>query len=191
MTAVVPSVNSSDSTSAAVTATAMATKPRARAAKPRAARIAAPGAPRVTLNGILAVPDNYGRLRLLLLNTHRDGSPDYSAATLRGAVPCPHAGYRLPYELTPSPDGDEVQATVWLVPPAHHRVHWQGVAAELRGQWVTVEATVRRFSIVEPSRGAAYQGTALDLAMLAPMNTLESLMVAGMSRLSAGGRGPQ
>ena len=49
-------------------------------ARPRAARVPAPGALRVALRGILAVPDDFGRLRLLLLDEGPDGAPDGSWA---------------------------------------------------------------------------------------------------------------
>lgn len=60
----------------------------------RAPRVAAPGAQRITLTGVMAVPDDFGRLRLLLLDERPDGAPDGSWGRLRNAVPRLHAGYR-------------------------------------------------------------------------------------------------
>lgn len=132
----------------------------------RATRVTAPGAQRITINGIMAVPDNFGRLRLLILNEQPDGSPDGSWGRLRGSIPQLHAIDRLPYEEAhTSPDG--VRGTAWIVLPTHRRAHWLGVATALRGQWVTAEVTVRPFII----RGAALEaerGISLDLSMVQP-----------------------
>jgi hypothetical protein len=138
-------------------------------ARPRAFRITAPGAVRVTLNGILATSDDHGRLRLLLLDEGRDGAPDGSWAKLREAVPreaVPHLHAACEAHTGPlAPNSDGVRATALIVLPAHRRAHWQRVATDLRGRWVTAEVTAR------PSRmpgGAGPQGISLDLAMLTP-----------------------
>ena len=162
----------------------------------RAPRVAAPGAQRITLTGIMAVPDDFGRLRLLLLDERPDGAPDGSWGRLRAAVPRLHASYRPPYEMRAGvlgPDADNVRGTVWIVLPAHRRTYWLGVAESLRGRWVTVEVTVRPFRLALQEGAAAAQatqegattaqttqedaaaaqaaqeGAALDLAMLTPM----------------------
>jgi hypothetical protein len=126
----------------------------------------------------MAVPDDFGRLRLLLLDERPDGAADGSWGRLRDAVPRPHAGYQAPYEVRAGalgPDADGVRGTVWIVLPAHRRAHWREVAEGLRGQWVTVEVTVRPFHF--PSSGRELpgadapdyqQGASFDLAMLAP-----------------------
>jgi len=126
-----------------------------RAMPGRAGRVAAPGARRVTLTGVMAVPDDFNRARLLILGERPDGAPDGSWARLRAAcVDCePRAG---------EPRAGEPRGVVCLVLPAHRRAHWLGVAEALRGQWVTVEATVRPYKRGE--RGG--HGNALDLAML-------------------------
>ena len=174
----------------------------------RAARVAAPGAQRITVNGILAVPDDFSRLRLLLLDEKPDGSPDGSWSRLQSSIPQPHANashpgdanashpgnanashpgnanashpgdanashpgnanasHRLPYEANTSHHPDGVRGTAWIVLPAHRRAYWLGVAADLRGQWVTAEVTVRPFVI--PGTAADYyqRGISLDLSML-------------------------
>lgn len=135
----------------------------------RAPRIAAPGAQRVTLTGIMAVSDDYGRARLLILDERPNGVADSSWGVLQNAVPRVHADYQPPYEVCVGSASDGVRGTVWFVLPAHRRAHWLEVAKNLRGQWVTVEATVRPFMIPgrEPSGGAS-----LDLAMLTPLRNI-------------------
>ena len=153
----------------------------------RAPRVAAPGAQRITLTGVMAVPDDFGRLRLLLLDERPDGAPDGSWGRLRNAVPRLHAGYRPPYEMRAGllgSDADNVRGTVWIVLPAHRRTYWLGVAESLRGRWVTAEVTVRPFRLAsqegaaaaqegaaaaQEGAAAAQEGAALDLAMLTQM----------------------
>lgn len=140
----------------------------------RASRVTAPGAQRITLTGIMAVPDDFGRLRLLLLDERPNGVPDGSWGRLRNAVPRLHAGYRPPYEMRAGvlgSDADNVRGTVWIVLPAHRRTYWLGVAESLRGRWVTAEVTVRPFRLAsqEGAAAAAQEGAALDLAMLTQM----------------------
>ena len=146
--------------------------------KTRAPRIAPPGIQRITLTGIMAVPDDFGRLRLLLIDEQPNGVSDSSWGRLRNAVPCLHSGYNPPYKISNEslgPYSDGVRGTAWFVPPAHRRAHWLEVAAALRGQWVTVEATVRPFSYPSSSRNvlsenvAHQRGASLDIAMITPM----------------------
>ena len=62
----------------------------------RAPRVPAPGAQRVSLAGVMAVPDDFGRLRLILLGERPDGAPDSSWARLRVAhVDCEPGGAAL------------------------------------------------------------------------------------------------
>ena len=125
----------------------------------RAPRVAAPGSRRVTLTGVMAVPDDFGRARLVIIGERPDGTPDSSWARLRAAhVDCEPA-------RGAEPRAGEPHGVVCLVLPAHRRPHWLGVAETLRGQWVTVEATVRPYRRGEHGE----RGNALDLAMLAPL----------------------
>lgn len=138
----------------------------------------------------MAVPDDFGRLRLLLLDERPDGTTDGSWGRLRDAVPRPHADYRTPYEVRAGPldpDAVGVRGTVWIVLPIHRRAYWREVAEGLRGQWVSVEVTVRPFHLPNEPREppsvdapdnqqrqrqriqSSFQGTSLDLTMLAPM----------------------
>lgn len=116
----------------------------------------------------MAVGDDFGRVRILLLDEGRDGRPDGSARALRAAAPAGAEDFRTPYELRHGPlppSAEGVRGECWAVPPAHRRAHWLGVAAELRGQWVQAEATVRRYTFAAPD-GARVAGVALDLVML-------------------------
>jgi hypothetical protein len=122
--------------------------------KKRAARIPAPGAPRVTFEGYVTVPDDFGRLRFLL--------PPREAAALRRAVPAPPGGpppglaWRTARGLPV-----DVALDVPVVPDARRRAFWHAAAAAARGRWARVEVTARRYAF-----GAA--GGAPDFADLGP-----------------------
>ena len=133
--------------------------------KKRAPRVAAPGAQRVTFTGIMATPDSFGRLRILLTDRSADDRPNYSLANLRRAIPA-GPGYKAPYEVASDRrPGDDVVATVVVVLPARYCEHWNSVAESLRGQEVRVEATVRPFSFAKGD-SEHIAGASLDLALL-------------------------
>jgi len=133
----------------------------------RAARTPSPQAARVVFAGVLAAPDGFGRLRVLLVERFADGTPDYaSVGALRRAAPGAGPGYGLPYELDAVPR-DEVRGIATVAVPAAHRAHWVGVAADLRGREVRVEATLRPYAFA--GRGGAREvGGARDLAQREP-----------------------
>ena len=133
----------------------------------RAARTPSPHAARVSFAGVLAAPDAFGRLRVLLVERFADGSPSHAAAALRRAIPRGGPGFGLPYELHETPR-DEVLGVVTLVVPARHRAHWDSVATDLRGREVRVEATLRPYAPGGRHGGPREPGVALDLAMLEP-----------------------
>jgi hypothetical protein len=143
----------------------------------RAAKVAAPGAARLTLTGIAAVSDDFGRVRILLLDEGRDGRPDGSARALRAAVGVvTGTDFRAPHELRDGPlppSAEGVRGACWAVPPAHRRAHWLGVATALRGQWVRAEVTVRRYAFARDDDGTRAAGVALDLAMLEALPVLD------------------
>jgi len=149
----------------------------------RARRVSAPGAPRLTLTGVMAVPDKFGRVRILLLNEHPNGSPNKSFTILDTAL---EGVVDLPFTRnTPkSIKADGVVGVCWAVSPAHRKAHWLGVAEQLRGQWVRIEVTVRKYCVfapeqaqaqVEPAQAALAQferdqervpGASLDICMI-------------------------
>lgn len=132
------------------------------AARQRAPAVAAPGAARVAFTGVLAVPDDFGRLRVVLVDRLAGGAPDGSAAALARALPRRGPGFSVPYELAADAAGG-TRGVAWVTVPARHRAHWGAEAERLRGREVRVEATVR------PFRTAAAHGVALDLAALEPI----------------------
>jgi hypothetical protein len=126
--------------------------------KKRAPRVPAPGAERVVLTGVLAATDNYGRVRLLLLEEAPDGKSDYSWRVLRAATTPFTSG-------APLADATGCVGEAFFVLPARYREHWLNVAAELRGQWVRVEATQRRY-VMKKGNGCTTAGVSLDLTLL-------------------------
>jgi hypothetical protein len=126
----------------------------------RAPRVASPGTKRLVITGVLGVTDDFGRIRLILCDTKPDGSFDDSWKVLRKEAP--NGPYKLEDGLVRA---GEDRGVVHIVVPPTHRAHWLDVAADLRGQWVRVEALLRPFNMVlgDGSRSA---GTSLDLAAL-------------------------
>lgn len=116
--------------------------------RPRAPKIAPPGAQRVELVGILAAPDDFGRPHLLLLDK---GPADAASAafTLRRELPENVRG-DVPYSLKAGalePYDDEVRGRVWFVRPQRQQVYWSGEIARLRGRWVKATASVRGYNV--------------------------------------------
>jgi hypothetical protein len=156
-------------------------------------RIAAPGAARLTLTGIVAAPDDFGRIRILLLDRRlaggaaggAAGGPGSSVAARDeydpswrqllaavGMADSAAGGRHTPHNFTAgdrAPDRDGVRGECWVTAPPRHRAHWLAVAAALRGRWARAEVTVRRYR--RPARGGAGAdcGTVLDLAALDPL----------------------
>jgi len=127
----------------------------------RASRVASPGATRLTLTGIMAVSDDFDRVRVLLME--RPG--DSSWAQLAKEIPTLHENYRTPYELH-DPDTEDVRGVFWAVLPGHRKKYWLETATELRGRYVRAEVTVRPFSYRDKKTGERIMGASLDLAML-------------------------
>lgn len=119
------------------------------------------------LTGVMAVPDAFGRLRVLLVDRLRDGRSGTSWATLSAAAPG-SGDASAPFEFG-APDADGVRGEFRATPPAHRKKYWLGVAEELRGQEVRVEVTVRPFSFVRADGVTWVSGMALDLAMVEPL----------------------
>ena len=137
--------------------------------KKRAPRVAPPGAPRLEITGIVMAPDDFGRVRLLIVEDAARpdcsaGRPDCSA----GRPDCSAARLRAAGIAVPPADRDGTCGAVSIVAPAARRDHWLAVAASLRGQRARAEVTVRRYMMRAPGRAPA-PGVALDLAMLTPV----------------------
>lgn len=116
---------------------------------PRKARIAAPGARRLNLSGVMLVPDAHGRVRVALADPLPCGDRDHSWAVLA----------REPgLTCYIKPAGDE-RGVFWLALP-RRRDYWLEVAESLRGREVCVEATLR------PYHAEGRVGVALDLVQL-------------------------
>jgi len=122
-----------------------------------------PGATRIVLTGILAVSDDFNRIRLLLLN-ERNSVPDNSWKLIQKIIPAQDNFYKVPYVA--SLDND-ILATVVIVIPAHRKKYWLDVAKSLRGQWVSIEATLRPFNINTST--ITTRGMSLDLSMIVPL----------------------
>lgn len=98
-------------------------------------------APRFELRGILAAPDDFGRLRVFL----PEDAPGTVAAEILRRAPGPNG----PLE----PRGEYFVVTL----PARRRDHWLAVAARLQRCLVRLAVTAR------PWRCGGRSGTALDL----------------------------
>jgi hypothetical protein len=134
------------------------------ARRKRAAAIAAPGAKRLVLTGIMAVPDDFGRVRVLLVDRLPGAEKlDMTWKTLADEISF-SPGFTIPYRLQ-AVDTEGVRGEFWAVPPAHRRKHWLDVAAALRGKGVRVEATVRNYTIAGDT--PAY-GASLDISLIDP-----------------------
>ena len=136
-----------------------------------AARISAPGAPRLELSGQLLTCDDFGRVRLLLLRESPAGERDQSHFQLRTgcahalsmSIAAAEACARVPYtmEADQAQLGGELElAVASIVVPKRHSKHWIEVAARLRGRYVRVSVGLRRFHLAGKPKP---YGVSLDL----------------------------
>src|SRR5579863_7223742 len=156
----------------------MASAERKETKKTRA-RVAAPGARRLVLTGIMAVPDDFGRVRVLLADPLPSGAPDRTWQTLQAEARL-HSG-TTPFKLRP-PDDTGDRGEFWAVPPRHRKEYWLKTATDLRGKEVRVEVTVRVFAIwpgageagksnVEAARAQMrVAGFSFDLSLVEPLS---------------------
>ena len=115
--------------------------------KNRAPRISAPGAQRIPVTGIMAVSDDFDRIRVLLLDDSWKKLPQSK-------------GDKCPYTVTA--ESNDVRATVCVVVPLHRKKYWLQLAESLRGKIVTIEMTVRHFFLPNSETS----GFSFDLAYL-------------------------
>lgn len=140
----------------------------------RRAPVAAPGAKRLTLTGVMGVPDEYGRIRVLLVDRLACAQrKDLSWRTLLDEVPGGKA-FSVPYELHGA-DSEGVRGEFWAVAPARLRRHWLEQAAALRGQEVCLEVTVRNYTTAATAERAASYGASLDISMLEPVSSANAV----------------
>jgi hypothetical protein len=123
----------------------------------------------LTLRGVVAAPDAFGRLRFLLLEKRNDKHYDTSWAALAKAMPA-REGVRVPYVLR-DPDTDRLRGefTVTLPPnrrtkydTVDHAAYWSKFVAPLRGKEVEVVAKPKRYSFA-PAGKALIEGYSLTL----------------------------
>ena len=127
-------------------------------------RIASPSARRVTFTGIMAVPDDFGRIRVILMEKFANGHYDTSWSILRRELPKLNQWYSVPYELHPPMD-DETRGIAHVTVPKRHKKYWDSIATSLLGKEVQIEATIRPFRFANRS-GEYTTGVSLDLASL-------------------------
>lgn len=116
---------------------------------------------RLTLTGIMAVTDDFNRLRLMVLEKTPDGRNDQSFNTLKRAI----TTEKKPYEVATRPDLDDVLCVVTFSTPKRNLQHWLTTAASLRGKPVKIECRTRRYNFTAPN-GDVKNGTSLDVVDL-------------------------
>ena len=94
----------------------------------------------LTLRGVVAAPDAYGRLRFLLVEKRKDGQYDGSWAALAKEIPTCR-GFHMPYSLR-EPDEDGVRGEFVVV------------VATPRSKYCTEDRAAYWTKFVEPLRGA-------------------------------------
>lgn len=135
----------------------------------------------IELTGILVAPDDFGRLRLCLVDVlpsrERDAVADGSWARLKQAVPY-SSEYSVPYDLPQggAPDDAGIRGECWITLPDGRSRESRGrrdrilaLAKELRGKEVAVRVRPKRFAFDSGARhndGAHVAGTALVLETL-------------------------
>jgi hypothetical protein len=124
----------------------------------------------------MAVPDSFGRVRVLLMSSLPNGKADRGAELLRVSLPF-SSGLDLPFRLH-ARDAEDTVGEFWAVPPAHRRRYWLDLATELRGTPVRVEVTLRPYTFpvpgaVEPSteKASVLHGVAFDVAMIEKLSS--------------------
>jgi hypothetical protein len=105
----------------------------------------------LTLYGVMAVTDKFGRIRILL------ETDSLCVKFLQKKIP-PTADLTVPYEIYSHP-ADGIAGVVWCTVPARYRALWLKTAEELRNKKVRAEVTMRGFNI----RKTRQYGVSLDV----------------------------
>lgn len=119
---------------------------------------------RLTLTGIMAVTDDFNRLRLMILDKTQEGCNDQSFNILKRVITTD----KKPYEVSTRPDLDGVVCIVTFSTPKRNLQHWLTTAASLRGKPVKVECSTRRYNYTA-SNGDVKNGTSLDVQLIEPV----------------------
>ena len=133
--------------------------------------------PAITLRGIVAVPDTYGRLRFLLQERKDESKAvDASWVALVKAAPA-RAGYHLPYHLR-EPDAEGLRGEFWAsaegkktkYSTVDRSAYWGAFAEARRGQEVEVEVAVQRYAFAPKGKEpiAGYKLTLVDIRDIKP-----------------------
>ncbi|MDE2097758.1 MAG: hypothetical protein KGL39_10955 [Patescibacteria group bacterium] len=115
---------------------------------------------KLTLVGLVATPDAYGRPRILLLEELKSGKKDYSATTLAKCIP--ESTGTLPYRLWRSQEG--VIGEFWVIMPKRKEraAYFMDVYEKNRSKEVKVEVSLRHYTLVTED-GNKKKGVCLDL----------------------------
>lgn len=114
---------------------------------------------KLKLKAQAATADDYGRLRFLLLDQLNDGKRDFSAATLKRAIPFDSGA---PFKLWEA--RDNVVGEFWVTIPkarAARTEFWKTTYVAMRGKEVIVEVALRKYRFVQGDKQMA--GVSLDL----------------------------
>ncbi len=122
----------------------------------------------ITLTGILATSDSFGRLRLSFIDVLPKGGFDRSWARLTAAIP-ETGRYTVPYTSPTNgvPDDSGIRGECWIVVSraAARRRRILTLADELRGKDVVVTVRPKRYTFITDA-GISRSGTALKLISL-------------------------
>lgn len=113
---------------------------------------------KLTLNALGAAPDDFGRLRFLLLDELKSGKKDYSSTALARAIP---PSLTRPFKLWDARDG--VVGEFWVIAPKRKEKLFATMHAEARGKEVAVEVSLRRYHFTPPGKEESIAGISLDL----------------------------
>lgn len=124
-------------------------------------RIPSPFNERITISGYMAAPDDFGRIRLIIVDQTPENKIDRSAHILRTKVPKLGIKYNVPYKLVETTtQTDDTRGVVTFTIPDHRKEYWLAESTGYRGRWVTIEATKRPYRLLNS------HGMALDISLI-------------------------